>query len=121
MSNDTVIIEKAVTQADKNRRIAFADQEIKMLKWALAAIFFSLSVIATGAISLYRLNVVADEEKTTLHVGEHGKVHEIQDQDREHIKESLEKIEIQLISDAVKIDNTDKNIYKIMLKLEIDQ
>lgn len=117
----TTIIDRAVKQAGKDRRIAFAEQENRMLKWAIGAIILALSGIFVAGGSWYKMQSVAEEVAAMPSPAEHDGVHKLQDQDREYIKETVDDIQAQQTIDKVKIDNTEKNVWKIIVELGLDK
>ncbi len=116
---ETRIIDRAVEKSDQKRRIAFADMENKMLKWALGALFLSSGAIGGYFINQYQVGVLAEEVKAMPTPEEHQGVHNLQDQDREYVKEKVDDIQAQQTIDSVKISNTEKNIWKIAEKLGV--
>ena len=100
-------------------KIANQAQELRLMKWVIIAIIGSLGALSIAAVSIYRLDAIAQEVQAMPSPAEHEGVHALQDKDRQYIMEKVDVIQVQQTIDSEKIDNTEKTLWKIAQKLGV--
>ena len=101
-------------------KIANQAQELRLMKWVIIAIIGSLGALSIAAVSIYRLDVVAQEVAAMPSPAEHAGVHKLQDKELEYVKEKVDAIQEQQTIDSLKIHNSELNIWKIAQKLGVE-
>tara|TARA_R100001244_G_scaffold44267_1_gene40253 strand:- start:94 stop:486 length:393 start_codon:yes stop_codon:yes gene_type:complete len=83
------IIDYAVNQAGKDRRIANQAQELRLMKWMVGIAIMSVGAIGAGAVALYRIDTTAAVVNAMPAPEAHREVHKTGDQRVSYIEKEI--------------------------------
>jgi hypothetical protein len=92
MGVETRIIEHAVNQAGKDRRIANQAQELRLMKWMIGVAIMSVGAIGTGAVALYKIDTTAAVVNAMPAPETHNEVHKVGDQRTAYIEKEIVEV-----------------------------